>query len=645
MNKRIHSLPIKIIAIVLFVVTVAVTLLSATGVFILIDNDFYTTQPPDFFKSTFCVNEVHACANDIYNTYLNTYIESEYTNFYFEDESTEAFSIEQRASQIAEKYSSEKSNLFFNIKDENGIILLSNYSEQNYSYMKEYAYSVKQGVSSNHNYIITCYVRTNLSANDHFSIAKQWFDIGFSMRYALIITTIIGGIISLSLFVFLICAAGHRKGKEGVFPNGIDKLPFDLYTAVIIGITSISVAITGENFEENIFYYLFILFVVLIDIVLSLSLCMTFATRYKLGGWWKNTLTYLIFKFTKRFILAFTTGIRTIFGSFSILWKAILVFGTISVVELFFIASSYNELSVLLFFWFVEKLIFAIILCYAIIHLNNLKKGAEMISSGNIDYKIDTRKMFLDFKRHGDNLNNISNGLSKAVEERMKSERFKTELITNVSHDIKTPLTSIVNYVDLIKKENIDNETVQQYIEVLDRQSARLKKMTEDLVEASKASTGNLKVNSTRTDIKELLVQAVGEYNERLQKCSLEPILTLPDSETAVYADGRLLWRVFDNLLGNICKYSLSATRVYFTITDKNDKIEICFKNISKYPLNISSSELMERFVRGDSARTTEGSGLGLSIAKSLTELQNGAFEILIDGDLFKAVITFVKLK
>lgn len=241
-------------------------------------------------------------------------------------------------------------------------------------------------------------------------------------------------------------------------------------------------------------------------------------------------------------------------------------------------------------------------------------------------------------------LNNIGSGMTKAVEARIKSERFKAELITNVSHDIKTPLTSIVNYVDLLKKEPIENKTALEYIEVLDRQSARLKKLTEDLVEASKASVGNLPVNPGRMDLVEFLNQSVGEYAERFAAAQLEVIIHAPKNDTAIWADGKLMWRIFDNLLNNICKYSLPDTRVYLDVENMESNVTITLKNISKFPLNTAPDELLERFIRGDSSRTTEGSGLGLSIAKSFSELQKGRFALSVDGDLFKATIGFKRL-
>ena len=293
------------------------------------------------------------------------------------------------------------------------------------------------------------------------------------------------------------------------------------------------------------------------------------------------------------------------------------------------------------FFFIVEGIIVLAGVCYAALNLNRLRAGGEAIAEGNTDYKIDTDKMFLDFKKHGENLNSINKSISRAVEKQLKSERMKTELITNVSHDIKTPLTSIINYTELLKQEKLDNERAEEYIGVLDKQAARLKKLTEDIVEASKASTGNLPVELRECSLGMILNQALGEYEDKLLDAGLKPVVNIADDDMRIMADGRHLWRIIDNLLGNICKYAQSGTRVYLDVYRAGSKAVMSFKNISKYELNISADELMERFVRGDESRNTEGSGLGLSIAGNLAALQGGELKLAIDGDLFKAAVEF----
>ena len=271
-----------------------------------------------------------------------------------------------------------------------------------------------------------------------------------------------------------------------------------------------------------------------------------------------------------------------------------------------------------------------------------LNKATARIASGEDSIKVDTDGMTAGLRRHAENINRLGEGVSAAVAKQLASERMRTDLITNVSHDLKTPLTSIVNYVDLLKGRPIEDADAVEYVEVLDRQAARLKRLVEDLVEASKASSGNVAVNLQAVNVKELLTQAVEEYSERLSESGVEAVIA-SEPELQVMADGSLLWRVFDNLLSNARKYAQTDTRLYIDARQTGHDVEISFRNISREPLNISAEELLERFVRGDKARTTEGSGLGLSIAQSLVELQNGQFRLDIDGDLFKAIIAMPK--
>lgn len=279
--------------------------------------------------------------------------------------------------------------------------------------------------------------------------------------------------------------------------------------------------------------------------------------------------------------------------------------------------------------------------CSLAAELEVLRKGSNELASGNLQYKVKARSALPATYEIAQNLNRMSEGMQHAIDEQIKSERMKSELITNVSHDIKTPLTSIINYVDLLKKEGIEQGAAKEYLDILDQKSMRLKSLTEDLVEASKASTGNLTVELNRIDAKELLNQAVGEFKERFEASDLEVIVNLPREELTVLADGRHMWRVIENMLSNACKYAMKHTRVYVDLYAEGALAGVAVKNISGQQLNITEDELLQRFVRGDSSRNTEGSGLGLSIAKSLAELQGGSFQIRIDGDLFKAVAQF----
>ena len=277
--------------------------------------------------------------------------------------------------------------------------------------------------------------------------------------------------------------------------------------------------------------------------------------------------------------------------------------------------------------------------------LDLIMDGLKKISDGELQYKIKTDTLTGKQKVMAEYINNIGDGLDAAVENSLKKERMQTELITNVSHDLKTPLTSIINYVDLMKRENPTDPKIQEYLRILDEKSQRLKVLTEDVVEASKASTGNIKLEMNDIDFVEMVQQVIGEFEEKFQEKNLTMMVHFTDEPSIIYADGQRMWRVLENVFGNVVKYAMEGTRVYAEISNRNKKVTFSLKNISAQPLNISADELTERFIRGDVARNTEGSGLGLSIAKSLTELQGGEFKLYLDGDLFKVMITFAAKK
>lgn len=382
-----------------------------------------------------------------------------------------------------------------------------------------------------------------------------------------------------------------------------------------------------------------------IMMVLAISWLQNIVTRIKCKCFWRHSEVYYIFKGIKCIWQKVTKPIGIMMVHYqenTALFKRV-IYATVLIFFVEFLAMcavGFHPNGLVIGF-FLEKAILISIILYAFWQMSLLQEGSKRIAAGDLQHPIDTNKLKWEFKRHGENINNVSNSIQIAVEERMKSEHFKTELITNVSHDIKTPLTSIINYVDLIKKEEIQDEKVQGYVEVLDRQSARLKKLIEDLMEASKASTGNLAVQLEECDVDVLLTQVVGEFEEKLAKSQLEVVMDRPEHPMKMLVDGRHMWRVLDNLLNNACKYSMPGTRVYVSLKQEKEEAVITFKNISKSALNIPSDELLERFVRGDSSRNTEGSGLGLSIAQSLTELMHGKMNLEIDGDLFKVVLRF----
>ncbi len=505
---------------------------------------------------------------------------------------------------------------------------------------------------------VTLYEKVEKNSTDLLSIARYWMDAVYNMRESSIVLAVVCFASFVFVLIFMFCGAGYRKESDEPTLGYLDRIPFDLFTA-ICGAAAFGISLLAFCAAESLYYSNF--YSVSEDLVamvgggiiavlggiavyfILLALLMSFATRIKVGGLIKATLIYrilsFVFKVIKGFFKGIFKGISMLMYAVPLVWKTVLLLAIISITEFILLAINAHETDNLIIMWIVGKVIIVPCIIWVALMLRKLKNGGEAIAAGKINEKIDRRYMPLDFGEFAETLNNIGGGLEAALKEKMRSERLKTELITNVSHDIKTPLTSIVNYVDLIKKEDIANEKVKEYVTVLDRHSARLKKLIDDLVEASKASTGNISVEKERCDVGVLLEQSLGEYSEKLALCELEAVVSQPEGSVFVMADGRRLWRVFDNLLGNACKYAMPKTRVYVSLEADGENAILTFRNISREPLNVSGTELMERFVRGDASRNTEGSGLGLSIARSLTELQGGTLDIFIDGDLFKAVI------
>lgn len=522
-------------------------------------------------------------------------------------------------------------------------------------------------------FTVRLYVNPDFPVDDAYMAVYNRAVLLCEGRYVYPVVTGICVLLALISFIFLMCGAGHKNGKEGITPGLLTALHFDV-VAVVFGVVAffgfiVLVELCCFNYSADVLIQVAIAALLAgAEVVWCTIFCVDFATRLKLGGWWKHTLIAAVLRLLVRVLRFCKNAIMTLIKGIPFIVNILIVFFIFCFFE-FIGLCIWGRSTELVVIWFFEKLILLPIVMYVALVCKKLQAGSEALAEGNLNFKIDTSKMVLDFKEHGENLNQIGEGISKAVAERMKSEHLKTELITNVSHDLKTPLTSIINYADLLQYEvqktekdlkngteltiGADNKAseaknqnakIAEYAEVLHRQSKRLKKLLEDLVEASKATTGALEVNLVQCEIGVLLSQAVGEYEQRFAEKQLNLIVRQPEEPVKIMADGRHLWRVFDNLLNNICKYAQENTRVYLSVENKAHHVEIIFRNMSKYALDISAEELEERFVRGDKSRHMEGNGLGLSIAKSLVELQNGRMEIVTDGDLFKVTLYFQEI-
>lgn len=621
MTKLTHNLGIKVICIFLALISGFGAFTSIVGILFAGESGIFSDTPKSYYETPWCENTTFAYADNV-------------VRWYIDGASPE---------DLAKNFSGENTNFAFELYDPNGnLVAWSDLPEQigmtaSYSY---YYNEVRNpdGTYTYYDapvaYTVTSYVASPLSASDNYWLSFRLYSLTISLGYWLFLIAGCSILIFLGLLAYLLCAAGHRDNSNEIFLNIQDRIPLDLYGFLIFGLA----AFTGSFLQSSTYYgnpdlgyLMLIVLTIFILETLFLAAIMTLATRLKKGHWWENTILYRIGMVFFRMLGWLWGVIKDSLFALPATWKVAVGWLIVSTI---YLANSYHAASTLFL-----NFILLIVFCAVAAQWQKLSRAGKQLSEGNLEYKVNTRRMLRSFRQHGENLNNISKGIAIALNQKMKSEHLRTELITNVSHDIKTPLTSIINYVDLLKKEGVTGQAAE-YVDVLDRQSRRLKKLTDDLVEASKASTGNIRCSLMPTDITELIQQAVAEYEEKLEKANLEAIITSPENETLyALADGNLMWRVLSNLLSNACKYSQTGTRVYLSVKGSGDTILITVKNVSRDQLNIDPDELMERFVRGDSSRSTEGSGLGLNIARSLVELQKGKFSLSIDGDLFKAQI------
>lgn len=480
------------------------------------------------------------------------------------------------------------------------------------------------------------------NANDIFIQQKNLLTTLYRYRYISVLLTLFFAIIFLGSTAF--CCYNAGRSCDGSSPQTAWKhrTPLLPYAIFSLSITSICVAPVGFLLGCLLSGSLPLGFVCILCILPTAAAILSFilmlvnlSTRIRAGIFWKHTLTHHLILFIRHIYQMFTRYT-------SLFIRGCILLIAVNLSELMVSMWLYDSDGMLLFlFWAMIKAFEFLVLFPLLLQMKRLQDGSRQLAGGNLDHKVETKYMFPELKKHAEYLNQIGDGMSTALEERLKSEHFKTELITNVSHDIKTPLTSLINYVDLLQRENITEAERTEYLGILERQSARLKKLVEDLIEASKASTGNLVINKEPCNIQILLTQAAGEFEEKFLANDLELLVHKPDTPVTIQADNRHLWRIFDNLMNNICKYAQPGTRVYIDIEENNHDLLIIFRNTSKYALNLNGAALTERFIRGDVSRHTEGNGLGLSIAQSLAESMDGTLTIHTDGDLFKVIVKF----
>lgn len=513
---------------------------------------------------------------------------------------------------------------------------------------------IKYSGPQTEDFVFVSAVDTSYPIQDSFYAENQLFEKYASSGTVIAVLGMIAFGMLIVCLVWLTIVAGRSNRDDELHLNWFDAWKTEVAATVVIVLWLIPVLLSGSILSlTDLFmdlnndlatlygYYNYVMNSIPYVIgggILAAYTCLMFLVGYlslvrrlKAGTMWKNSVLHMIVQFVHQ--------VSINIGS---VWKVVIIFGGLFLIHG---AAQISGHSVLFVILLPIDIVAFVYLVYQTIGKKKIKQGISQIAHGEIDYKIDTTGLSGEQKEVAELVNVIGTGLNKAVEKSVKNERLKTDLITNVSHDIKTPLTSIINYVELLKQENFEDPKIRRYIEVLGQKSQRLKTLTEDVVEASKVSSGNISLDMMNLNLVEMIQQTSGEFQEKFAARNLEEVLNLPEEEAMICVDGRRTWRVLENIYNNAAKYAMEGSRIYADLTVLEDQVLFTLKNVSAYPLNISADELTERFIRGDISRSTEGSGLGLPIAKTLTEMQKGQFELYLDGDLFKVTIRFPRVK
>lgn len=498
-------------------------------------------------------------------------------------------------------------------------------------------------------FVFAVSVDTKFSVADSMADEAENYETYSKLMFPMLAGAIFGSVLWLIGMVWLTVTAGRKPKDEEIHLNGFDRWYTEIAAGAVIGIWLAGTIISGTLIANSSLGYSH----AVVTVIVTCLICGTYTMawfligylslvrRIKAGTLWKNSLIRTVLKWIGKCSGKLSDFARAFSRNTAEKIKVLLVGGAFLFLQFLIIGCGFTGAGVFLIILLIVDAAAVIFIIRKADGLDLIMDGLKKISDGELQYKIKTDTLTGKQKVMAEYINNIGSGLDAAVENSLKKERMQTELITNVSHDLKTPLTSIINYVDLMKRENPTDPKIQEYLRILDEKSQRLKVLTEDVVEASKASTGNIKLEMNDIDFVEMVQQVIGEFEEKFQEKNLTMMVHFTDEPSIIYADGQRMWRVLENVFGNVVKYAMEGTRVYAEISNRNKKVTFSLKNISAQPLNISADELTERFIRGDVARNTEGSGLGLSIAKSLTELQGGEFKLYLDGDLFKVMITF----
>ena len=672
-----YSIPVKFLAILMTALALAVTFFSALGIVQAVREDLYTQDPEawsreqiqnsaDEFAITIleqaAIREHTTCTQEELEC-LNLYTAVRYMDLSKLSQEDYCCVVYNAAGEAVYSQGDRKEGMEFTVSATVSypVVVQRDLSNEDIQHLDDGLhywqkadntwFAIRYAVSPEYTAVV---IVDPEAALQEWGTSLHMIEVLYAIRYTAIITMALGLLIFAAGAAYLCWAAGRSAAREGVRPGGLNRIPLDLYLAIATALFILALIPAFEIIEDwyyssrnfNPGFVTIALSLLTADAVIFVGFCFACAAQFKAKDlfWWRHSVVGFcvgkLWGVMKRLFRFVRHLVEKTVELLPLTWRWLLMAAGMGIMILLGVVAAFNTGSPgLLLIVLLGCLAVTLYGAYA---FGSLRAGAKRMAEGDLYSKVNSKYLVGEYALCAEDLNALADVAVVAAKNQMKSDRMKTELITNVSHDIKTPLTSIINYVDLLEKPHTEEEG-RQYLEVLHRQSQSMKKLIEDLMEMSKATTGNMTVDITQVDAGEAVNQALGEFADKLEKAGLTPVFRCPEEPVAILADGRLTWRVLSNLLSNVVKYALPGTRLYIDLIQLESQVVISLKNISREALNISADELTERFVRGDASRNTEGSGLGLNIAKSLMELQKGQLQLLVDGDLFKVTLLFPK--
>lgn len=573
-----------------------------------------------------------------------------------------------------DRFSVKKSNFFFTVSDLEGNVIFDSYGVCSgvntdtytedmlqYSQYEVVSYSDIDGTRTEYLFNYCVLDEEHYAASDHYSSAFRWINLAYTLRFVVFFIVAVAALVIVYLLSQLACSAGAVDDSGKIVPGFIDQLPFDLCTVFFVSIciaSGMTISLANVSGLGMVVNNLVVVIASVIIMIMLLTFLSTLVTRIKIGKLWKNTIVYRLLLFTERLLRRKIKFKRPSISFFRQLIASVAAVFLGEVGTILFFAYRYFVVAIdrgagaeamhyeyFILIWIITRLIFIPIVVMLSLNLYYVRESGKRLAAGDLTESILDKISVKQIRSHGENLEQIRKEISKAIEQELISERMKSELITNVSHDIRTPVTSIISYAKLLDADNVSPEATQQYIAGILRQSENLDKLLESLIVASKAASGDINIEFSITSINLLIEQTIFEFENFFREKELEPVISLPPADVCVNVDGNLTWRVFSNLLNNIGKYALKQSQVHISVECADGRVRIIFKNTSESAIQKDKDELMQRFVRDDASRHTKGNGLGLSIARDLTLLQNGTFDIEIKDDVFTTIITFEEVK